>query len=334
MPPPREWNLDATSRVGLRLSDYPSLPAGQARIEIARLIANKVPTVAGEYVSQNLVRRFIDDFNEAGMRVAVDGLVWVFAYVDGTPNTATIQKNQPVVFDMVTGCSVTGIDPDWSEEEYVIVGTAMEGYAGPGRKRIVIKLSPPPTPAGEGIRLAARPANATQDELHNWSKGVQPYWYNLVVINPTFQPNFPNVPIGFSTTGQPVTPVYTLRRSYLFPGIAVKIFKINGIDVTDFEMPPTGVGQLEEDLKLIASGSPSTLGAPATVVFGNGMGGKIQVYSAYDDPTMMLPKFTTVIVHYQGNRYVAGSANACGVPAPDPNEEENGNGNGNGGEEQ
>ena len=82
--------------------------------------------------------RSSDDYNQvitdgggnlsAPYKSVSSGDAVVRAYHDGTSNTYAIQSGECVVFDMVTGTGVTGINPCWHPDEYVIVGIAHENF--------------------------------------------------------------------------------------------------------------------------------------------------------------------------------------------------------------
>jgi hypothetical protein len=65
-----------------------------------------------------------------GFRAAstIKGITFARAYWDNTINTGEIKNAQPIVFDTVTGNSVTGINSKWSTSEYKVLGTALEDF--------------------------------------------------------------------------------------------------------------------------------------------------------------------------------------------------------------
>lgn len=70
-----------------------------------------------------------------------NGMVWANCHVDESSNTYKIEMGKPVCFSMSTGKHVTGLNPDWEEDEYIIIGIAWKNFEGPGTGRIPISLS-------------------------------------------------------------------------------------------------------------------------------------------------------------------------------------------------
>jgi hypothetical protein len=96
-------------------------------------------------------------FNISG-RCVVTGIAYVRAYYDATINTGEIKCGHPVVFDTVTGSSVTGINVNWASDEYFTVGISMVNFnlVQPYQdyKNIIqVKLSNPPGESGTGHLL-------------------------------------------------------------------------------------------------------------------------------------------------------------------------------------
>ena len=79
----------------------------------------------------------------------IEGVVWVNCFYDGTNKTAPIKNGKPVVWDTVTGDSVTGVSEEWDSDEYKVVGTALSDYSAvttpeDERGKIPVRLSAPP----------------------------------------------------------------------------------------------------------------------------------------------------------------------------------------------
>lgn len=179
--------LRARSRVGLRMSDYPGLTAREARVSVVAAIGNRIPCVSGEYINNALIERIVPVWQESVSQMATDGIVWATANVQ-SDGTYPILKNQPVCLDPTTGKYVTGIDPDWQGDEYYLVGVAMQTFAGPGVKKIPIKLSPPASkavPPDTFIGIAVPDDNGSLGNpealpfpsFEDWCKGVYSYNY-------------------------------------------------------------------------------------------------------------------------------------------------------------
>lgn len=183
MPEPKQWNLRSRTRDGLKISDYPDLTPSEARAAIVEELKHKVACISGENVDDNLIGRFVNDYEKTAARGAVDGITWAYVNVDGTENTYPIRKNDKLCLDMTTGKYLTGVNPTWGPNEHVDVAIALDDFAGPGVERITVKLIVPPTeaPLGETLQvflLYACPPykNHANSGMNYWRYFAVPAW--------------------------------------------------------------------------------------------------------------------------------------------------------------
>lgn len=128
-----------------RISDFPTSTPSEARIDIARRLRRRSFAVnVNPIIKQDMIDAVgeLDEEEHINAAIVTSGVVIANGYVDFTDNTYPILPGKPVVFDTVTGRAVTGINPKWSPEEYVIIGTAHMGLwpvsAGFGRVPIIL----------------------------------------------------------------------------------------------------------------------------------------------------------------------------------------------------
>lgn len=136
---PRYVKPSGPGSLHLRISDYGTDTGREARIQIARILRGKSFAINVNPLVKSEMTEVVGEFDNADedsnwiqAAVVTSGIIIANAYWDGSDNTYVITNGQPVVFDTVTGRCVTGINPKWSPEEYVIVGTALLGFWPPG----------------------------------------------------------------------------------------------------------------------------------------------------------------------------------------------------------
>lgn len=74
----------------------------------------------------------------------IEGTTWVLARGNTSDYTYPITSGKKVCFCIQDAASVTGIDPDWNDDEYRIVGTALESFSSTGPTVIMVKLEAQP----------------------------------------------------------------------------------------------------------------------------------------------------------------------------------------------
>ncbi len=175
----------------LRISDY----AGDTPIEARKKIAKVFRTYGLTFginvnpiIKQNIVDQVgeLDNGQQVEAAVVTSGIVIANAYTDYTDNTGHILQGKPVAFDSVTGRAVTGINPNWSPEEYVIVGICLGGTnpISPGYVRIPIMLGIQEPP--DVIRFGV----LQEDLLHGGNADVRFYSYDKDLPNAGYSPWF------------------------------------------------------------------------------------------------------------------------------------------------
>jgi len=136
-------------RLKLDYASYDGLTDHQKRVQITKLLQNSSFCVNLTPVTKSDIEDTIGSTvtGKVGGGVAiVSGIAYAKAYYDGTDKTGEIKAGQPVVFDTVTGDSVTGINTSWSPSEYRVVGISLVNfnkqapYADSNENLIQIKL--------------------------------------------------------------------------------------------------------------------------------------------------------------------------------------------------
>lgn len=116
------------------------LTDAEARREIVSDLKNVNVAVNIAPVTKEQLHQVFGDLPDFFVNAAkISGLVWVWAYCDGTLNTGAIVAGKPVVVDTVTGKCVTGIHQTWGQDEYKIVGIAWKSHSS-GFAKIPIRL--------------------------------------------------------------------------------------------------------------------------------------------------------------------------------------------------
>lgn len=272
MPQPRELELRARNRNGLKISDYPGVSEKQARKNIVLTIGDRIPCISGEHINNRIIGRVAPGWNETESHMATDGIVWATANVMPGTSTYVVTKNKPVCLDPTTGKYITGVNPDWQGDEYYIVGTALETYAGPGKRKIPIKLTPPPVKQDTvlfiGISVPedngsiGNPLSLDYPSFEEWCKGI--YYHNtwrFALTNPLTN-GLSSIGLDTGGYGTPVLPyehaVYARNIDgcyYINRGQAVIICK-TGANAYNFHYTDNKVyvGTLQDDLP--AGGGP------------------------------------------------------------------------------
>lgn len=98
----------------------------------------------------------------------LDGTVLVNCYYDGTSKTGEIKIGEPVAFDTVTGKAVTGVNEDWADNEYKILGTALESYSVTSSSEsqfgvIAVRLSAISKSSAAGIKVGRAAPRSGQE---------------------------------------------------------------------------------------------------------------------------------------------------------------------------
>lgn len=129
-------------------------------------------------VSTQRLKEVGADGQDADGHAIMDGIAWVRAFYDGTNKTGKIKQGHPVVFDTVTGRSVTGINEEWGVDEYKVVGTALQDYedTDPKGSVVPIKLSATGSPSETQVflarvdrfRIPGRRTDSTGEESLRW----------------------------------------------------------------------------------------------------------------------------------------------------------------------
>jgi hypothetical protein len=97
------------------------------RIIAARLNDYTLGVIKAKASKQRLIDKGIVP-GKFHTRITASGIVFAKAYYDGTSNTGVIKQGHSVVFDTVTGSSVTGINENWKRPEYKIMGVALDNF--------------------------------------------------------------------------------------------------------------------------------------------------------------------------------------------------------------
>lgn len=123
----------------------------------------------------------------------VGGVVLVQVYFkdDGTKQSGKIVQGQPVVFDTVTGYSVTGIHASWGIDEYKIAGTAMANFPDDTNTstRIPVRLTPPAAPVDTSVTIGrCVKKKYAETTLQQWLKqGLQRCVWEFEIMSKDIQ---------------------------------------------------------------------------------------------------------------------------------------------------
>lgn len=102
----------------------------EKRLNIVKLLSDKllainvIPVDAGVAARVGLSKEVT-----ASAPMKMTGVALARAYYDNTTNTGELLRGRPVVFDTVTGTSVTGINDSWIPTEYRKIGYALEDFS-------------------------------------------------------------------------------------------------------------------------------------------------------------------------------------------------------------
>jgi len=86
----------------------------------------------------------LDGASSAEQIAPIDGTTWVLARGNTTEYTYPITAGKPVCFCIQDAASVTGVNPLWTDDEFTVVGTALEDFTSAGPAVIMVKLSGKP----------------------------------------------------------------------------------------------------------------------------------------------------------------------------------------------
>lgn len=332
-----EINKDFTFQQAVRTGGYTydsftgsqaSLSDSTKRQRLTADIRRMRTIVVPEHINNNIKARageLPDLIPSYGM---AEGTVMLNGHYDGTTRTGKIIPNQPVVLDYTTGKTVTGINSAWQSTEYFVVGVALDKLETVGTKKILVRITPPPTERDDFF-LAQVQAFSGSQTLVDWSKGgtngtQQQKVFSIKKLTPTF--NFENKYTALTTTVESESNwVYSLSGHYLIAGDIVKVFAMNDLYWTDYRMPELVHGYLTEDIYLDEPANPFSPPARglATVSMGVGTSSQVYAYSMVYDPTLVIPSGTAVSLQLSrflvGTtyvwRYLIVSSDGCGVPA-------------------
>lgn len=115
-----------------------------------------------------------DRIGQGGVgKAVIAGVTRVLAFYDTSDNRGEIKHGRPVVFDMVSGMGVTGINPKWGPGEYKIVGKALNDckVQNPQGTIIQIEIFDPPPPPDQVVAKAAVAQGDTYPNIQKWSEG-------------------------------------------------------------------------------------------------------------------------------------------------------------------
>jgi hypothetical protein len=127
--------------------DYSELEPAEARRKIKKILDQLNFGVVPEIINSATAGKQVQEEGipaRTPAKAIVQGITWVNAYNDGGENNFKVEYGQPVIFDVVTGLGVTGLNPAWGPGEYKIVGTAMGELVG-GTARIPVLLGKQPS---------------------------------------------------------------------------------------------------------------------------------------------------------------------------------------------
>lgn len=192
----------------------------------------------------------------------VAGTTVVRTYYDGSDNTGVINYANPVVFDTVKGFGVTGINPKWAPDEYVIVGKALMDYFAtfPEGGYIYMEFQPPPTTKGMTMARAGIPPGGemTYPDIQEWSDSdpgfdsTQHYvWPMELPSEIDFDPQDTSARANFTGSGQFVM-AYNTTRQYVAQGSICHLRPAGEANTKyyfEHWMFPTAIATLDEDLE-------------------------------------------------------------------------------------
>lgn len=83
----------------------------------------------------------LDGASSAEQLASVEGTTWVLARGNTSEYTYPITAGKPVCFCVLDAASVTGVNPLWTDDEFSVVGTALEDFVSSGPAVIMVKLT-------------------------------------------------------------------------------------------------------------------------------------------------------------------------------------------------
>lgn len=250
-------------------SDHPDY-SGKQPAEIRRAIKKILDlcsfSIATEEVSQAIVDNTGAVTPESmSVRGVISGVTWVNGNADGTDNTGKIEYGKPVVFDVTTGKTVTGINAKWAEDEYKVLGIALDEVAS-GQKLIPVAVGQTPQSETSTTVLAkARVKTGTYPTLQSWSEAASATEQRVIWefelpktsafieanVNSWFNDVSSEAATRWQGSGEFVK-AFNLDRTYVYKDMPVLLHKANKGAAKqfyfNFQMASSIVGTLDGDL--------------------------------------------------------------------------------------
>jgi hypothetical protein len=242
-------------------ADYSGKTKPDARKAIKKLLEKYKLAVCPEPITADRVYSGGDTRGKA----IIAGTTWVRCFTDGTDNTGAIKFGKPVVFDTVKGFGVTGINDKWAEDEYYILGKALQDYAGPGEDKIIMQFVEQVPHKGEIIaKCKIDPAaGGRYPVFQDWTEAdtgadqQKCIWSFELPKSIVFKDTSDNIYLKDSGNnkwegaGQYVK-AFNLTRQYVMKNALCHLFP-SGNDAVQYyfsySMPQTFYGKLDADLK-------------------------------------------------------------------------------------
>lgn len=247
-----------------------------------------------------------DRINAMGV---MDGIIFVRAFYDNTTKTGRIKTGHAVVFDTVTGNSVTGINDDWSADEYKIVGVALKDYGtvkSPDDEldTIPVRLTPPVDNI-EAARIAITTHDpATTYPTYNESTRVFPIAF---YTSPTFNETtgaFTGTSTGYKAKA------YNIQRGFVPENVQFLTWQINGKWYFDWTPLPVIEFTLTEDLLPGSSASFSYTNPSGLPAIPSGM----KVFAVALNNGYKFPNGIQGVALRANGRYIAVKFYSCPIP--------------------
>lgn len=133
-------------------ADYSGMSDDEKRRTITSKLRKYNVAVNTAPISKNRLKNFgADGISKVRGKAILEGITFVKG-IGGSGNRYAIRQGFPVVFDITDGRCVTGLNPEWDDDEYYMIGVALEDHGGGTLKDIPVRLIPRP-PDSTRIRL-------------------------------------------------------------------------------------------------------------------------------------------------------------------------------------